>query len=196
MTLSLLALWFLLRPTSTMIRREIENLRAKLSPYANGFVDDLPKSRTVPELGILAVEVEKEYRRAKTLNPGAATAGMPAAGSEYLPMLLPMLDVADVGWCFLDGDFKIVSMNRDLTRISELAGATSGISIFDTGLNSLQSKELVRTISEARESGHGKTSIGLTRERKEARYDVIVKSFVDPSTRRQLFGMVLNRSSA
>lgn len=194
--IALLLLWFLLRPTSSMIRREIEGLRVKLSPYANGFVDDLPKSRTVPELGILAVEMEKEFRKAKTLNPGAATSGMPAAGTEYLPMLLPMLDVADVGWCFLDGDFRIVSFNRDLPRITELAGATTGVSIFDTGLNSLQSKELVRTISEARDSGQAQTFIALTRDRKEARFDVLVKSFTDPATRRPLFGIVFNRSAS
>ena len=194
--IALLLLFFLLRPTSTMIRREMESLRVKLSPYANGFVDDLPKSRTVPELGVLAVEMEKEFRRVKTLNPGAATAGMPAAGTEYIPMLLPMLDVADVSWCFLDGDFRIVSFNRDLPRITEFAGATTGVSIFDTGLNSLQSKELVRTISEARDSGQGKTFIALTRDRKEARFDVLVKSFTDPTTRKPLFGIVFNRSAS
>lgn len=194
--IALLTLWFLMRPTNAMIRREIENFRVKLSPYANGFIDDLPKSRTVPELGVLALEVENEYRRAKNLTPGAATAGMPAAGSEYLPMMLPLLDTANVGWCFLDSDFRIVSFNRDLVRITELAGATNGVSIFDTGLTSLQSKDLVRAISEARESGEGKASFSLTRDRKNATYEISVKSFTDSSTRKQIFGLVFNRASA
>lgn len=193
--ISLLALWFLLRPTSAMIRREIEGLRTKLSPYANGFIEELPKSRTVPELGILAVEVEKEYQRAKSLAPDAAAAA-PRPGTEYIPMILPMLDAADVGWCFLDADFRIVAFNRDLTRITELAGATAGVSIFDTGLNSLQSKDLVRAISDARETKQGQASFSLTRDRKESRYDIAVKSFVDPTTRRQLFGLIFNRAGA
>lgn len=192
--IALLALFFLLRPTSNMIRREIEALRMKLSPYANGFIDDLPKSRTVPELGLLAVEVEKEYRRAKNLTPDAVTMGAPRAGSEYLPMLLPLLDAADLGWCFLDSDFRIVSFNQDLSRIQELAGATNGVSIFDTGLNSLQSKDLVRAISEARDSGLGRASLSLARDRKDAQYEVAVKSFLDPTTRKQMFGLVFNRA--
>ena len=194
--IALLSLGFFLRPINAMIRREIEALRLKLSPFANGFVDELPRSRSLGELNPLADEIEKEFERVKTQGGAAAGgAGAGRAGSEHLTMILPLLETANVGWCFLDGDFKIVQMNDDLRHISELAGATPGVSIFDTGLTSLQSKELVKGLADARSEGQSQVQLPLSRDRHEVRHQVSVRSFTNPGNRSQMFGLVFNRAS-
>ncbi|MEO8216735.1 MAG: FHA domain-containing protein [Acidobacteriota bacterium] len=193
--IALLSLGFFLRPINSMIRREIEALRLKLSPFANGFVESLPRSKSLGELNPLADEIEKELTRVKLQGAGADGGGASRPGAEHLSMILPLLEAANVGWCFLDGDFKIVQMNGELGHISELAGATPGVSIFDTGLTSLQSKELVRGLADARSEGQSQVQLPLSRDRHEVRHQVSVKSFTDPASRNQMFGLVFNRAA-
>ena len=179
-----------------MIRREIEALRLKLSPFANG----LSKVCPAASLSVSSIRSPTRSRRSsressRRVERARAQVVAGRAGSEHLTMLLPLLETANVGWCFLDGDFKIVQMNDELRHISELAGATPGVSIFDTGLTSLQSKELVKGLADARSEGQSQVQMPLSRDRHEVRHQISVRSFTNPGNRSQMFGLVFNRAS-
>lgn len=193
--ISLIVLFFTLRPVNKMVRSQVETLRLKLSPLANGFVDTLPRSRTMREMNDLADEIEKGIRTIKSEAAGGGQKG--GAGkqlSEYLPLLPDLLDSAHVPYCFVGSDFQILGMNHELNSIRELAGATNGVSIFDTGLTSVQSKQLVQAIAEARTGGSADVAMALTFEGNQTNHQVWVRSFNDPINRSQIFGIIFNRA--
>jgi hypothetical protein len=189
---ALMVLFFTLRPVHAMVRGQLENLRNKLSPLVNGFVDSLPRSRTLPEANALAEEMEKSIAQVRS----EAAGGSSASGGkkvEYLELLPPLVESAQVAYCFVSSDFKLLSNNRQLARIGEFAGAGVGSSIFDTGMSAIQAKQLVQAIGDARTSGHAEVQIDLTHDGRIAPHAVGIRTFQDPSTRSQIYGIVFNR---
>ena len=194
--ISFIVLFFTLQPVTRMVRAQIEALRVKMSPLVNGFVEVLPRSRTMREINDLADEIEKGVRTARS---DAAAAGQEGGAakqiSEYLTLIPELLDSAHVPYCFVGSDFQILGMNRELNGIRELAGATKGVSIFDTGLTSVQSKQLVQAIADARTGGSADVAIPLSYEGSQVNHQIWVRSFTDPRTRSQIFGIIFNRAS-
>jgi hypothetical protein len=192
--ITLLVLTFTLRPVHAMLRANLENLRNKLSPLVNGFVDSLPRSGTVPEANGLAEEMEKAIAQVRSEAAGGGSVGG-GKRAEFAELLGPLVDAVGVAYCFVSSDFKLLSRNHEMSRIGELAHAGTGDSIFETGLNSIQAKQLVQGIAEARNSGQAVTRIDLTHDGSVSTHDIAVRAFQDPATRAQIYGIVLNRSS-
>jgi hypothetical protein len=160
--IALLALYFAIRPVTAEIRDHIGALTGKLSPFAHGFVDVLPRSPRVPELNELAGECENVLRSMNRAQPAAA-APMAAQGAQYTVMLTPLLEAASLPYCFITNDFHLVFGSADLLSFTEFARARTGASIFEGGMNTVQSKQLVGAINDARTNGSGRTVTTLTR---------------------------------
>lgn len=143
-------LFFTLKPVTSMVRMQLQSLKEKVVPLANGFVDALPRSRSVPELSELAEEIEKAIRVQRASDAPAQAKGS-TAGREFDARLPELLEAARYPYCFLDNDFKILMMSDELLRIRELAAMRVGRSIFDSSATSIQSKQLVQAMTTARE---------------------------------------------
>jgi pSer/pThr/pTyr-binding forkhead associated (FHA) protein len=192
---ALLLLSFTLRPVNRMVRSHMADLQSKLGPLANGFVDSLPRSRTVPELNGLAEEMEKALVQVRS----ASSAGARAAGEqrvEFAELLPALVDSVQVAYCFVNSEFKVLSANRSMSGISELMRVSTGDSIFEGGMSSIQAKQLVQAISEARSSGQADTRMEMTRGGKPATFDVSIRSFQDPATRAPIYGVIFNQAAA
>jgi hypothetical protein len=159
---ALLALFFAIRPVMTEIRGHIAALTEKLSPFAHGFAEALPRSATVPELNELATECETVLRSISRGQPAAA-APVSVQGQQYGAMLTPLLEAAALPYCFISNDFQLLAASPDLLTFTEFTKARVGTSIFEGGLNSMQSKQLVGAINEARVNGQGRATITLLR---------------------------------
>jgi len=188
--ISLLVLYFTLRPVNAMMRSSLKNLTDKLSPLVNGFIEELPRDPKVGEVNELANEIEKAVSLAKTEAAGAG--GRRKQTSEYAPLVSDLADSAKLPYCFISGDFKLLHANRELSSIQELARASIGDSIFDTGMTAVQSKQLVQAIAEARSGTDASVNITLSRRGSASPHDIRVRSFQEPGTRAQMYGIIFN----
>lgn len=193
--IALLALFFAMRPVTGEIREQIAALTGKLSPFAHGFVDALPRSPRVPELNELATEAESVLR---SLNRAAPAAAVPAAaqGAQYNVLLTPLLEVAALPYCFISNDFHLLAGSADLLSFVEFSRARVGTSIFEAGMNSVQSKQLVGAINEARTSGNGRAVTTLTRGGPPQPYTVHVRRIQDAGTAMRGYGLLFAVRSA
>jgi hypothetical protein len=187
--IALLALYFAMRGVTSEIREHIAALSGKLSPFAHGFVDALPRSPRVPELNELAGEAETVLRSINRAQPAAA-APMAAQGGQYNVLLTPLLEAAALPYCFITNDFHLLSGSADLLSFVEFARARTGTSIFEGGMNSVQSKQLVGAINEARNSGSGQTLTTLTRGGAPQPYVVHVRRIQDAATGMRGYGLL------
>jgi hypothetical protein len=191
--ISLLILYFTLRPVHSMVKAQVELLRNRLSPLVNGFVDSLPRSG-IRELNDLTDEIEKSIAAVRM--EAAGSSGRSKGKVEYLEFLPPLIDAAEVAWCIVSSDFKLLATNRALASISELARAGVNDSIFDTGMTAVQAKQLVGALGDARSgTGAAETKIQLTWNGDLTVTDVRVRAFQDPATRAQIYGIVFNRAA-
>lgn len=188
---SLILLFFALKPVNALVRSQLESLRLKISPFASGFVDALPESDTFEEVNVLAEEIEGAIRTAKTqgtARPGAAG----GRGGELQPLLADLFAKSNIPHAFVDQDFKMVSSSGTLQRIAELTRASSGQSIFDAGMTSVQSKQLIQIIGDARRDGAATATMALTVDGATTSVEVTVRQLQHPSTGGQLFGIIFN----
>lgn len=187
-----LLLMFAMRPVHNLIRSSLEALRLKVSPLANGFVDALPRSENFAEANALAEEVEK---MARTLRAGsgkaAGLAGGGRAAADYMPIVADLFAASDIPFCFIDNDFKVTHMSNSFARVAEFSGARLGISLFDAGgLTSIQAKQLVQAIGDARRSGEATAQLMLNREGTLETHNVVLRMLEHPQSRVPLTGIV------
>lgn len=187
--IALLALYFAIRPVTAEIRDHIAALTGKLSPFAHGFVDVLPRSPRVPELNTLAEECENVLRAMTRAQPAAA-APMAAQGQQYTVMLTPLLEAASLPYCFITNDFHLLFGSADLLSFTEFARARVGVSIFEGGMNSVQSKQLVGAINEARNNGSGRAVTTLTRGGAPQPYVMHVRRIQDGASGMRGYGLL------
>lgn len=187
-----LLLAFAMKPVHNIIRSALEGMRLKVSPLANGFVDSLPRSENFAEANGVAEEIEKAVRSLRSgsgKTAGASSTGR--AGAEYVPIVADLFSTSNIPFCFVDNDFRITHMSSSLTDVSEFAGAQLGTSIFDAGgLTSIQAKQLVQAIGDARRSGHAATQLALSRGGNTETHDVLVRMMEHPQSRVPLAGIV------
>jgi hypothetical protein len=190
--IALILLYFALRPVHDLVRRGLEGLRIKISPLANGFVDELPRSDTVPEANLIADEVEAAVGQLK----GQAVAGGGAVRGggegEFTAATAELFSAIHVPHCFVDQDFSIIHASSDLRDLGEFARASKGQSLFDAGMTSVQSKQLVQAIGDARRDGSAEATLQLTRRGVGADYTVTVTQMKQTAGRSQLFGIAFN----
>jgi hypothetical protein len=188
---SLLLLAFALRPVHNIIRSAIESMRLKVSPLANGFVDELPRSENFAEANALAEEVEKSMKilRSGTGKVGGA-AGAGRAGAEYVPIVAELFTASEIPYCFVDNDFKVKFMSNSFARVAEFNRAALGTSIFEAGLTSIQAKQLVQAIGDARRTGEATTQLSLNRDGNTENHNVIIRMMEHPQSRVPLTGLV------
>jgi hypothetical protein len=174
--IALLLLYVLMRPVTSTIRGNIEILTAKVTAMSHGIIDSLPRGNRIPELDILAEEMEAVARTRAT--PQART-NDPQAGSDraygaYFPMLI---DTARLPYCFISSDFHLLTSNRALAALQELALARRGVSIFESGMTNMQSKQLVRALNDARTTGEGEASLSFMVAGESRDYTISVRKF-------------------
>ena len=187
--IALLALYFAMRPVVGEIREHIELLRGKLSPYAHGFIDALPRTPRVPELNDLADECESVLRSMSRDQPAAA-APSGTRGQQYGPFLPPLLEAASLPYCFITNDFHLLSASVDLASFAEFANARADVSIFEAGIGRVQSKQLIGAINDARNGAEGRAATTLTRRGETRQYLVVVRRFQDATTGNRGYGLL------
>jgi hypothetical protein len=89
-----------------------------------------------------------------------------------------MVTTARLPYCAVDGDFKIVFMSPNFTNFTEFGRAREGTSLFDAGLTSLQAKQLVQSIGDARRDGSAEGRLQLSdRAGNGGDYVVTIRTF-------------------
>jgi len=158
----------------------------------DGFIDSLPRSETVQEANELADEIESAINTARL--SGSRKGGAPGKGSggELAPLVAELFAATGIPYCVVDQDFKAIVVSADLRTVGELAGVTKGVSIFDAGLTSVQSKQLVQTIGDARKDRIAHSRLQLTRNGSLEPHAVTVEMLEHPKTAAQLFGIAFN----
>lgn len=192
---ALLVLIFAVSPVVRSVRGQIDLVKSKVSPLTNGFINSLPRSRSVPELDGLAGEIESAIQKGQAASQGSG-GGTAAGGSEYVAMLGDLVETATLPYCFVDQDFMILTQNHATSGIGELAKAKTGTSVFEGGMTNVQSRQLIEAIAEARKSGQGRARVTLTWSGSAHVFDVSVKAFVRGSSQSQMFGLLFNPSAA
>ena len=190
--LALIVLHFAISPVHRRIKTHIEQLTGKLSPLVAGFVDTLPRDPGLPELDALTDEVEKVIRRVQSSSAGEEVKGT-AEKVSFVKHLGPLVAAADMPWCFIGGDFEVLSMSDELKSLREFANAKVGSSIFETGLSNVQSKQLVQAITEARQSDKGASRLALQKSGVSVTYDVWAKKFTEAG--KQVVGLIFKPES-
>lgn len=190
--IALLLLYVLIRPVTSAIRANIEMLTAKVTALSHGIVDSLPRGNTIPELDVLAAEIEAMARVRATPQAGPAdsTHGSDAVYGAYFPSLV---DSARLPYCFVNGDFHLLKSNRQLAALQELAHVRRGVSIFDAGMTNLQSKQLIRALNDARTAGEGEASLQFMVGGETKTYTVFAKKFAGVRGD-QVFGLLFRQS--
>lgn len=187
--IALFILYFALRPVTADVRADLHTLQEKLSAFAHGFITELPRSARVPELSELAAEFETVIRSAEHGSPGVQKqAGRTDA--QYAPMCAALFDAARLPYCFIGSDFQLLASNRELGSIGELRTVRPGVSIFDAGMTSLQSKQIVRALADARSGGDGRAVTSLTRGGEIRDCVVHVRKFAEQGRGEPIFGLV------
>lgn len=186
-----LLLAFALKPVHNIIRSTLESIRLKISPLANGFVDELPRNENFEEANGLADEVEKSVKmlRSGTGKVGGS-AGTGRAGAEFVPIVAELFTASDIPYCFVDNDFRVAFMSDSFSRVAEFNRATLGTSIFEAGLTSIQAKQLVQAIGDARRTGEASTQLSLNRDGKTETHNVVIRMMEHPQSRVPLTGLV------
>ena len=190
--IALILLYFALRPVHELLRRSLEGLRIKISPLANGFVDELPRSDTVPEANLVADEIESAFAQLKGQAAAGGGAVRAAGDAGFTAAVAELFSAIHVPHCFVDQDFSIVHASSDLRELGEFAKASRGQSVFDAGMTSVQSKQLVGAIGDARRDGSAETTLQLTRRGVGADYTVTVTQLKETAGRSQMFGIAFN----
>jgi len=192
---ALFVLYFALRPVVNDVRDDIRSMQEKVSAVAHGFIEELPRSARMRELGELAAEVESVVKSTRNDRPAGEERSRNNDGS-YAPLCAPLLDAAKMPYCFVGSDFQLLAANRDLGSIAELNSARIGVSIFETGMTSLQSKQIVRALTDARGQGEGRATTMLTRGGQSRDCTVYVRRLLDPIHREPIFGIIFDVRSA
>ena len=191
--IALIVLFFALRPVNARIVAELETLRTKISPLANGFIDALPRSATFEEANEIATEIENAVNTARlSASRKSGGGGKGSAAGELAPLVADLFTATGIPYCVVDQDFKAVIVGPDLRRIGELTGVTKGVSIFDAGLTSVQSKQLVQIIGDARRDRVAHSRIQLTLNGSLEPHAVTVELLEHPKNGAQLFGIAFN----
>jgi hypothetical protein len=184
---SLIILFFTMRRVHMLLRSHMANLQSKISPLASGFATELPRSNVAPELNGIADEVETAVKAARAA--AAQRAGKAQPGLEFAPLIADLVDTAGLAYCFTDSDYRIVSMSAQFQRLSEFERAAMGASIFDAGLNSLQAKQLVQALADARREGKAKLKMSLSGASHSGDFNVTVRAQKRPGTDEIILGI-------
>lgn len=193
--ITLIVLFFALRPVNALVISQLETLRTKISPLANGFIDSLPRSETFEEANEIASEIENAVHTARSSGGRRGGAGEKgSAGGELAPLVAELFNATGIPYCVVDENFKAVLVGPDLRDVGELAGVIKGLSIFDAGLTSVQSKQLVQAIGDARRDRIAHSRLQLTRHGSLEPHAVTVELLGHPKTGAQLFGIAFNAS--
>jgi len=191
---ALFVLYFALRPVVNDVRGDVQSMQEKVSAVAHGFIEELPRSARMRELNDLAAEVESVVKSSRNDRPVEERSRN--NDSSYAPLCASLLDAAKMPYCFVGSDFQLLAANRDLGSIAELNTARIGVSIFETGMTSLQSKQIVRALTDARGQGEGRATTMLTRGGESRDCTVYVRRLLDPIHREPIFGIVFDVRSA
>jgi hypothetical protein len=108
---------------------------------------------------------------------------------EFAPLIADLVDTAGLAYCFTDSDYRIVSMSAQFQRLSEFERAAMGASIFDAGLNSLQAKQLVQALADARREGKAKLKMSLSGASHSGDFNVTVRAQKRPGTDEIILGI-------
>jgi len=191
--IALIVLYFALRPVHARIVAELESLRTKISPLANGFIEALPRSATFEEANEIATEIENAVNTARlSASRRGGGGGKAGPAGELAPLVADLFTATGIPYCVVDQDFKAVVVGPDLRRIGELSSVAKGMSIFDAGLTSVQSKQLVQTIGDARRERVAHSRIQLTLNGSLEPHAITVELLEHPRTSAQLFGIAFN----
>lgn len=193
--IALLLLYVFLRPIINRIRRDLETLTEKLTPFTHGIIDALPRGHRMPEVDALAAEIESLVAAKNNVQARIADAH---GGSEqsYMIHFAELVDAAKLPYCFISSDFNLLAHNRAFSAIQEVGGVKRGVSIFETGMNNMQSKQLIRAINDARTQGEGLASVDFTHTGALRNYQVTVRKFTEPSSGGHIFGLLFNSPAA
>jgi hypothetical protein len=192
---ALFVLYFALRPVVTDVRDDIRSMQEKVSAVAHGFIEELPRSARMRELSDLAAEVESVVKSNRHERP-LGEERRRNSDASYAPLCAPLLDAAKMPYCFVGTDFQLLAANRELGTITELNSARIGVSIFETGMTSLQSKQIVGALTDARGQGEGRATTMMTRGGQSRECTVYVRRLLDPVHREPIFGIVFDVRSA
>ncbi len=191
--IALIVLFFALRPVNAVVISQLDVLRSKIQPLANGFIDSLPRSGTFPEANAIAAEIENAVNTARaSAGKRGGAGGRGGEAGEFASLVADLFSATGVPYCIVDQDFKAIVVSGELRTIRELAGVTKGLSIFDAGLSSVQSKQLVQTIGDARRDRVAHASIQLTRGHAPQSHAVTVEMFENAKSGAPLFGIAFN----
>lgn len=191
---ALMLLILMLRRVHNLVRNDLEAVRSRILPLANGLVDSLPRSTVMPELSNLTDEAERVISHVKRQGSGGAAAAREGGGDDIRAVVADLVGAADIPYCFVDGDFKVVS-SAGLSAIDELGKAASGISLFDSGLSAVQSKELVQALGAARKDGAAELSLPLTRRGKPYEHRITIRAYRHPKSGAPILGILFNQVS-
>jgi FHA domain len=172
--IGLFVLYFATRPVVNHVRSTLEVTREKLSAVAHGFIGELPRSARMPELNALVETVE---HLVKTMPRGQENTGQAKGRGEepYAALCAVLVDAARIPYCFVDGEFQLLSASREFTSILEFRSVRTGASIFERGMTTIQSKQIVRALADARAQGAASTTIALTIDGEVRQHVVHVK---------------------
>lgn len=187
--IALFVLYFAIRPVTNDVRADLQSMREKLSAVAHGFVPELPRSARMPELSDFAAEVQQLVKTLGRGQGGGAAAGA-REENAYAALTPALLDSSQIPYCFISSDFHLLFASREIASIQELASVRQGTSIFDAGMTNVQSKQVVRAITDARTGGHGQAETSITRKGEPRRCIVHVRRLSDALRGDAVFGML------
>ncbi len=192
--ISMFVFYFAMRPIISDVSNDVHAMQEKLSAVAHGFVAELPRSARMPELTGLAVEVEHLVR---SLDRGTASVQRAAAKGEqpYAALCAALVDAAFIPYCFIGTEFQLLSANREVAAIRELSTARPGVSIFESGLTTVQSKQIVRALTEARSQGEARAEVTLTRKGTAVPYIIHMRRMNDPAHGETIIGLLFQAAA-
>lgn len=118
------------------------------------------------------------------------------AGEQFAPLIADLVSRANEPLCIVDGNFCLRYATEALYTMTEFRGARDGVSIFESGLTPIQSKQLVHTITEARRDTTARSRIAFQRGGEMREHEVTVTSFVSPDRKSPLFGIMFTSPAA
>jgi pSer/pThr/pTyr-binding forkhead associated (FHA) protein len=172
--LACIVLYFALRPVQHIVRSEIEGMATRVTAVAGGLMESLPRSVTVPELNVLAIEVERAVTRKKADRNVSGGAAGGRQDWESLARLADLVDTASIAYCLVDSDYIVQHLNAGLSRFREFGNAAAGVSLFGPGLSTVQARDLVQAMNAGAATPF---FIDLERNKEQHRYAVYTRTF-------------------
>lgn len=192
--IALALLFFALKPVHALIRVPLESLRLKISPFANGMVEELPRSERFGELNAVAAEIEQAVRTAAAAGSGRLATRGGRVAEDAPELIAQMVEASRIPYCVVDVDFRIVLRSADFDEMAEFRGAREGVSLFEAGLTSIQAKQLVQAIGDARRDGTAETRMQLERDGVADVYAVTVRSLAGGGA--SLIGLMFSKAGS